>query len=110
MLLSCYRQQIFYGIQVEDLERVNSYVERGIQRVKEQSAFGETFSNLEQGLENCVGLDTEELLQKLLQEQERGRAPEEMCIRDRGSDVITMPYIADDSLIEKAYQNAVKNQ
>lgn len=76
MLLSCYRQQIFYGIQVEDLERVNSYVERGIQRVKEQSAFGETFSNLEQGLENCVGLDTEELLQKLLQEQERGRAPE----------------------------------
>ena len=28
----------------------------------------------------------------------------------KGSDVITMPYIADDELIEKAYQNAVNRQ
>ena len=26
----------------------------------------------------------------------------------KGSDVITMPYIADDGLIERAYENAVK--
>jgi len=29
MLLSCLRQQIFYGIQVEDLEQVKTYVEKG---------------------------------------------------------------------------------
>ncbi|CCY82193.1 dNA-binding transcriptional activator of the SARP family [Clostridium sp. CAG:149] len=30
MLLSCYKQQIFYGIQVEDLERVETYTEIGL--------------------------------------------------------------------------------
>lgn len=34
MLLSCYRQQIFYGIQVEDLERVKTYVELGLCQVE----------------------------------------------------------------------------
>lgn len=34
MLLSCYRQQIFYGIQVEDLERVKTYVELGLRQVE----------------------------------------------------------------------------
>lgn len=30
MLLSCYKQQVFYGIQVEDLERVERYTEIGL--------------------------------------------------------------------------------
>lgn len=30
MLLSCYRQQIFYGIQIEDLKRVGEYVNLGL--------------------------------------------------------------------------------
>lgn len=73
MLLSCCRQQIFYGIQVEDLKRVKTYVERGMEKVKEHSPCREAFLSLERGLEASPGRTSEEILKACFEER-RGDA------------------------------------
>ena len=68
MLLSCFRQQIFYGIQVEDLEQVKLYVERGIRTVKKESFCREAFEALDRALETDALQDHKEALNHFFSE------------------------------------------
>ena len=82
MLLSCFRQQIFYGIQVEDLERVKTYVEMGIEKVKENSPLREAFLSLEWELEHSSGQTLEETLRARLKESREDGALQDDAVKD----------------------------
>lgn len=80
MLLSCLRQQIFYGIQVEDLEQVKTYVEKGIEKVKEYSSCRDAFLSLER--EIFASRNLKERLQTFFREREGKHAPQDAEAKD----------------------------
>lgn len=108
MLLACYKQQIFHGIQREDKKKVEKYVEQGLDLIrKEEADEYATFLRLKGWY--CLSMQeygmAEEVLRKaisIFQKLERADG------RYTASIVACYNYMGDIYKVQKRYEDALK--